>query len=77
MPKNNFTRRVRKMKKLLSILLAAATVFSTTAFASPAAEPIESADEISLDVGGGSILRVLTMLRSPRKPQVIMTRHSA
>lgn len=43
------------MKKLLSILLAAATVFSTTAFASPAAEPIESADEISLEVGGGAI----------------------
>lgn len=39
------------MKKLLSILLATATVFSTTAFASPAAEPIESADEISLEVG--------------------------
>lgn len=43
------------MKKLLSILLATATVFSTTAFASPAAEPIESADEISLEVGGGAI----------------------
>ena len=40
------------MKKLLSILLATATVFSTTAFASPAAEPIESADEISIEVGG-------------------------
>lgn len=39
------------MKKLLSVLLATATVFSTTAFASPAAEPIESADEISLEVG--------------------------
>lgn len=38
------------MKKLLSVLLATATVFSTTAFASPAAEPIESADEISLEV---------------------------
>lgn len=43
------------MKKLLSILLATATVFSTTAFASPAAEPIETADEISLDVGGGAL----------------------
>ena len=41
------------MKKLLSILLATATVFSTTAFASPAAESIETADEISLNVGGG------------------------
>ena len=40
------------MKKLLSILLATATVFSTTAFANPAAEPIESADEISIEVGG-------------------------
>ena len=43
------------MKKLLSILLATATVFSTTAFASPAAEPIESADEISFEVGGEAI----------------------
>lgn len=43
------------MKKLLSILLATATVFSTTAFASPAAEPIESADEISIEVGGEAI----------------------
>lgn len=43
------------MKKLLSILLAIATVFYTTAFASPAAEPIESADEISLEVGGGGL----------------------
>ena len=40
------------MKKLLSILLATATVFSTTAFANPAAEPIESADEISIEVEG-------------------------
>ena len=45
------------MKKLLSVLLATATVFSTTAFASPAAEPIESADEISLEVGGGLFLQ--------------------
>lgn len=43
------------MKKLLSVLLATATVFSTTAFASPAAEPIESADEISLEVGREAI----------------------
>lgn len=43
------------MKKLLSILLATATVFSTTAFANPAAEPIESADEISLEVGGRAV----------------------
>lgn len=43
------------MKKLLSILLATATVFSTTAFANPAAEPIESADEISIEVGGEAI----------------------
>lgn len=45
------------MKKLLSILLATATVFSTTAFANPAAEPIESADEISIEVGGRLFLQ--------------------
>ncbi len=43
------------MKKLLGILLATAAIFSTTAFASPTAEPIESADEISLEIGGGAV----------------------
>lgn len=41
------------MKKLLGILLAAAMVFSTMAFAAPITEPVETADEISSAIGGG------------------------